>query len=150
MMIWRNCRISNIFCLFVCIFNRESLYDDILSKKRQLPSILHNHFNSCMCKVRKVMFPSIGTPRSQWDSLSKLTSSSTVAGPLERSLRVPLPVPILFSLAGLAPFDLGSSISVNQKARIYIAHFNNNTIQSALHKTHWDIVPKKHFIIYYI
>lgn len=44
----------------------------------------------------------------------KRTSSSTVAGPLERSLRVPLPVPILFSPAGLAPFDRGSSISVNR------------------------------------
>lgn len=44
---------------------------------------------------------------------NKHTSSSTVAGPLERSLRVPLPVPILLSLPGLAPFDLGSSISVN-------------------------------------
>lgn len=41
------------------------------------------------------------------------TSSSTVAGPLERSLRVPLPVPILFSLTDLEPFDLDSSISVN-------------------------------------
>lgn len=59
-------------------------------------------------------------PRFQQDAQKRvLTSSSTVAGPLERSLRVPLPVPILFSLAGLAPFDLGSSISGSQK-RNYI------------------------------
>lgn len=56
----------------------------------------------------------------------ELTSSSTVAGPLERSLKVPFPVPMLLSVAGLAPFDLGSSISIIQKGNAITVSFTAN------------------------
>lgn len=107
----------------------KCMRDDIRGRKgEKLPDELRHSVHRC-----RRLHRNIHSHDFTQDSRNKPTSSSTVAWPLERSLRVPLPVPTLGSLAGLAPFDRGSSISVVQienKTKCHRVRFHHRCIYS--------------------